>query len=699
MSDSQLRVAFLWHLHQPFYRDLRTGAVRLPWVRLQAARNYLDLALVLADFPDVPQTVNLVPCLVEQLLDDAPDSFLELAAADPAGLGGPDRARLLAHFFSVNLDREVLPHPRYRELLARRGEAPGPGRLYEAAGEFGEQELRDLQTLFLLAWCGNSLRRDPHVSELRGKGEGYSEEEKQGLLERMERSVRQVVPAFRGLREAGHELSASPYFHPILPMLLDPEVVREPDPHVATPGCEFRWVADAALQLRLGLARHEEAFGEAPCGVWPSEGAISEEALQLLDGAGVRWTVTDLVVLQRALGSAGLEHELRRPYRLRETHTAVFFRDPGLSDLIGFRYSGWEPEEAARDLLARMRGVRDALGSEAGEHVLTVALDGENPWGAYPDNGEPFLRALLQGLRDDEALRAVTFSQALEEGGASGTLGRLPAGTWAGGNFRCWVGHPEKNRAWQLLARVRDGLGAGALDPNDAAHRSMLAAEGSDWFWWYGEDHPTEQRLEFDTLFRDHLRNVYLLRDAAPPDELDRPIAAAGGGPGVRPPAGPLAPVLDGRRTDYLEWLGSGVAPMQGGTMHGTLCPVRAVRFGWSGSALCLLVEPRSGTMRELLEDAVLGIEAAPAPPVFFGPWGGEPSSRPDGPAPAPADVRAGVGRMLELTLPLGEGAEGGARLRLLLHDREGHELGRFPPEGPVKLPPPEESTGEDWLL
>ncbi len=488
----------------------------------------------------------------------------------------------------------VLPYPRYRELLDRRGGNNARGDYTEAARRFGTQDFRDLQVWFNLAWCGRELRRDAEIAALLQKGRQFTEDEKKRLLEIQFAFIRRILPFYRRLmEEGGIEISVSPYYHAILPLLCDNRSAREALPSIALPENPFSFPSDAREHIESAVRRYVEIFERAPQGMWPSEGSVSNAALQLAGESGLRWLATDEAVLlnslqRQGMAAGGLTAEKRyRAYRVGNGRAApcLFFRDHGLSDLIGFTYSHWSAPEAADDFLQRLRQIHRSLPDDGRYYVVPVILDGENAWEHYPENGTEFLSLLYRNLTESDEIRTVTFSEYLELEPAPDTLHSVVAGSWIYGNLATWIGHPEKNRAWQALGAARNFIGPhllGGRASGGEAFRELLIAEGSDWFWWYGDDHQTENAAEFDSLFRTHVKNVYRLLGQPYPLDLDTPIKKTESKTQYRDPVHTVTPHIDGRVTDYFEWIAAGFAvPAGGESMHRTDRYFEKVYFGY----------------------------------------------------------------------------------------------------------------------
>lgn len=515
---ASIRIAFLWHHHQPDYRDPATGRPTMPWVRLHALRGYRDLAVALLE-SGVPMTVNLVPSLLDQLEAYArgeSDPWLELVRKPAAELT-PDERRAIARDFFAGPPNLVNRWPPWARLRA----------LSDAHGLERTSELCDLQVWSLLGWLGWSAVRDhPELAALRDKGAGFTEEDKAVLLDACDEIVREVIPLYRRLGAAGRaEISASPYYHPILPLLVDARHARRSLPHLPDT-VRFAWPDDARIQLRRGRKRMGEAVGREITGLWPPEGAVSPEVVELAREAGFRWLVSDEGNLERSERDPG---PLDAPWDLGGGFIG-FFRNRALSDAIGFRYATLEASAAVEDFLTRLR---------QHEGLVTVALDGENPWEAFPDAGEAFLRMLCDRLLSAPDIEPMTFSGAAAEIPPAGRVRRLHTGSWINSDLAIWIGDAADRRAWRLLAETREAV-ASAGDP-PLALEHVLAAEGSDWFWWYGPEFSTPHAAEFDRLFRAHLGAAWRDAHLVPPSSLAVPIQRIeAAGPAVHPPWGPV---------------------------------------------------------------------------------------------------------------------------------------------------------------
>jgi alpha-amylase/alpha-mannosidase (GH57 family) len=591
------RVAILWHMHQPFYEDLATREHILPWVRLHALKDYFGMVALLREFPDIKMTFNLVPSLLVQLeafaAGRASDRFLELSLKPAAELTETDIEFILDNFFHAQRQRMIDVYPRYGELLAQRGGSlPTETDKRSAARRFTTDDLLDLQVWHKLAWFDPSyLDADARVRQLVEKGSGYTEDDK-AMLGRIELELlNRVIPEYRAAADRGQiEISTSPFYHPILPLLCDTNVYLRTHPDSPMPREPFVHPEDAREQLERAVRCHERLFGRRTTGLWPSEGSVSDATIPLAVRAGFTWMATDELILARTLGvvltrdhRGQLEHpeRLYTPYDVTAggATIACVFRDHELSDLIGFSYAGWTAEAAAEDFVSRLseagRRYRERTGGE--EALVPIILDGENAWEHFEGGGRPFLCALYRRLSGHPEIRTVTMTE-----GCAASRRKLEGifpGSWIDANFYVWIGHADDRRAWSQLGDARDALeqaaGESAVDPAALAQarEEVLIAEGSDWFWWYGDDRSSGHDLEFDDLFRRHLRNVYQLLGKPIPDELFvTNISGLGTPPAQTAPTALLSPTLDGEETSYFEWLGAGALEVRdvGGAMHQT---------------------------------------------------------------------------------------------------------------------------------
>jgi alpha-amylase/alpha-mannosidase (GH57 family) len=610
----EIAVAFLWHQHQPYYPDNVTGENPMPWVRLHGVKDYYGMALHLLEFPEMRCTINLVPSLLAQIQGyterGATDRYLVVSRVPADGLTEDDCLFLLDNFFNANHDHMIRPSSRYAELHARRG--AGRNTAAEARRRFNERDFRDLQVWFNLTWVHPlAFERDDGLKELRDKGRHFTEGEKIWLLDKHLEILREIIPLHRRLAESGQvELTTTPYFHPILPLLLDKKLAREAMPDVKLPRYAGGYAEDAAVQVRRAVDMHRAAFGAAPRGMWPAEGSVCQAMLPLVAQHGFRWIATDEEILSSSthgfVSRDGRGHvrnadQMYRPYNVAEAghELGIVFRDHALSDMIGFHYQRSEPEAAADDFMSHLRGIGQAVQAGGPPALVSVILDGENCWEHYPGGGVAFLRALYERCCRGPDIRPVKIGAFLEQHPPRDTLPHLFAGSWISHNFAIWIGHEEDNTAWDALHAAREHVrerarqGHVAPDRLGQAWEEIYIAEGSDWFWWYGDDHSSVQDALFDYLFRKHLQNAYQLLGDPPPPELSRSISRRAQRAIHTLPRSFLDVKIDGRQT-FFEWVSAGRYTCQNerGTMAlATRGPIKELYFGFNLQALLVRVD------------------------------------------------------------------------------------------------------------
>jgi len=691
-----LKVCILWHMHQPDYRDPVSGQTLLPWTYLHAVKDYGEMLRIAEEHPENRLTFNLVPVMLEQLQAYASgqnsDYWLDLARREPADLDEQQRRFMLQHFFSVHGERHIMPHRRYAEL-AHKANRLG-SRAWE---EFSDAELGDLQVWFLLAWSGHFLRNEEPIAGLLRKGENYTAVDKRELLNCYDREVASIIDRYRKLESEGLiEISVTPYAHPILPLLCGTAIARVATPGMQLPAASFRHTEDAVLQVRHGLALVNKVLGPRPRGMWPAEGAISEDAIRIMHSEGALWAASDEAILDKSLvGGIKDRKQLYRPYHFAEL--PLLFRDRELSDRIGFVYAHWPAEKAAADLLRRLH----AIAASNPDGMVSLILDGENCWERYEDNGYPFLTAFYRGLARDPALQAVGIKEALA-GSDMSPLERLAPGSWINGDFKIWIGHSEENTAWDWLERGRrdifnsqhplhdENWQPGTPLPPQTEH--LLHAEGSDWFWWYGDDHATDQADMFDRLFRRHLEALYKSGGQTPPNHLQRPIKPPKKPLQVVEPRDWLNPKIDGVINDYFEWLAAGRVDLTAsGAMHAHDGTFALLHFGFNDQHLFLRLDPIEDLLGLTGERGALEIHLQTEKNWVcrFTPGQGLAELRLANSHGSSLPCQGAYRRVVELAIPLEPlQLKPGERFGLSVHllTAKG-EQGRWPLEGPARLP------------
>jgi alpha-amylase/alpha-mannosidase (GH57 family) len=612
---SRVHLVLLWHMHQPQYREPGTGRYLLPWTRLHALKDYWGMVKILGEFPGVHATYNFVPSLGAQIEEYASGKFNEpwfdLAFAPAESLKPEQRREILDRAFQVN-EQFLWRWPRFLELHSQ----VRSGGAEACVAHFATQDWRDLQVLSQIAWMDEEyLAKDPVVSALSMKGKGYTEKDKAALRDKQIELLGAVLPEYRLAAERGQiEISTTPFYHPILPLLCDTDIAGVANANSPLPRPPFIYPADAREQLIRARQYHERVFGKPPVGLWPSEGSVSDQALEIAGELGFQWFATDEGVLGRtrnvgfwrdASGFPQTAQDLYTPWQLERNGRSMtgFFRDHYLSDLVGFVYSRMAPDAAAADLHKRIRAIGDKMPSGQ-TATVSVILDGENAWEYYAGNGRDFLRKFYRRIEEDPEVRALTVSEAVAMSNGMPKLQGIFPASWINANFDVWIGHSEDVRAWDLLRDAREAYGraversqnGGGVSEQQLAraYESVLAAEGSDWCWWYGPEHASANDLEFDELYRKHLTEIYTAIGEPAPPTLRQPIKRSPDRSRREAPLSYLDVKVDGRESHYFEWLGAGLysRDSRSGAMHGRANVLGDVMYGFGTNHFYLRVDP-----------------------------------------------------------------------------------------------------------
>lgn len=594
-SPETLYVALVWHQHQPlYYKDPATNVYTRPWVRVHATKDYYDMAAMLKAYPKVHATFNLTPVLMRQLDDiaaGAKDIYWVLAEKPAAQLTQDEKRFILERFFDANYDHVIGRFPRYKELLDKRGSAE-PGKIEAALATFSEQDLRDLQVWFNLAWFDPDFLAQPPLKALVDKGRDFAEADKKVVFDKALEVVKAVIPLHKELQDKGQiEVITTPYAHPILPLLYDTNLAKTGNPGAIMPG-RFSYPNDAIAHVQKSVEVYKAHFGRAPRGMWPGEGAVAQEIVKMVADAGYTWMASGEPVLAKSLGLDGFSRDsadtvkeadaLYRPYVVKDKSGArvtMIFRDWTISDKIGFAYSGMPGEAAAEDIMKRLEAIRAQLKSAGakGPHLVSIILDGENAWEHYDNDGKAFLHALYRRLSESKTVRAVTPSEYLKMFPQQKELPNpLFPGAWFSANYDTWIGEDEEAVAWTYLLKTRQTLAAYDIAKTKTttpeklalAQDMMFLAEGSDWFWWYGTDQDSGNDDYFDYSFRALLGEVYKALGEPVPDFVQAPIIPKRVAAPARQPAGLFTPTVDGKETAAEEWARAGLHQAGDGALY-----------------------------------------------------------------------------------------------------------------------------------
>ncbi|MFA6988986.1 MAG: glycoside hydrolase family 57 protein [Candidatus Gastranaerophilaceae bacterium] len=573
--DKKLSIAFVWHMHQPSYKDETTGDYIMPWVRLHAIKDYLDMLLILDEFPNIKQTFNLVPLLLEQIEDyadnNAHDIHSKYTICDISDLTIENKNYILDYFFDANYSNMIEPNEQYKLLYEKRFTKNF------AASDFSDQEYSDLMAWFNLVWFDPYwVEKNSELKALIDKGKNYTLQDRIRIIEMQRDIIKQIIPLYKKRWEENKiEISTSPYYHPILPLLINFESALVAKPNIQLPQSVSQSKEDTKEQIFKSFEKFQKIFGKKPAGIWPSEQCISPEVMDLFAEMDVKWTIADEGILSKTLNKEFVRNfrginedpfDLCKAYCYRKENREVniVFRDSVLANLLNFEYGNHEPKEAANDFYERIKTIQSKLNSSPDEnHIVTIALDGENCWESYPKDGRDFLLELYSMISEDKSLETVTINEYLTNAGCQKTLNTIYSGSWINKNFQLWIGEPTKNLAWDYLNKTRmDFKEFISLEKYDdasiqKAKEEIYISQGSDWFWWYGEPNDSGQDDLFDLLFRSHLQNVYKILKKPVPPHLNIPLESFIGKPS-KIPKGLIMPKINGVIDSIAEWDNAG---------------------------------------------------------------------------------------------------------------------------------------------
>ncbi|MDD5109376.1 MAG: glycoside hydrolase family 57 protein [Candidatus Omnitrophica bacterium] len=516
-----VNLAFIFHMHQPYYKNLLTQESDLPWVRLHGAKDYLDMVQILGKFPKIKQTFNVVPSLFEQIEDynnaNVRDRYLELSKKPAVELSKHDKEFILQNFFSINKDKVISTFPRFYQLYSKKHNNL----------KFSTQDYLDLQLLFNLAWIDPSFRQNtPELKKIVLKERFFNEQDKTIVLDKQLCILKEIIPTYCLYKQNNQiEISVTPYYHPILPLLYSTNIAKEANNKTHLPKEEFSYPQDAKYQIDSAVKYYNERFGCAPSGMWPSEEGVSEEILPFIIKSGIKWIVTDEAILFKSLRTKKRDTNLLyKPHllKIKEGQLNIVFRDRNLSDLIGFSYQGMTEIDAVNNFMKHLENINKVFsgkGQKEKNILVTVAMDGENAWEYFRNDGHDFLELFYGHISEASFVKTTTISQYLKDNPSKSEIKHLAPGSWIYGEFGKWIGNPYKVKAWEWLTDARKAIKE-IPDPSDLAWKQIHILEGSDWFWWAGEDPDGS----FDRLFRLHLTNFYKLIDKKFPAYLKDPL-------------------------------------------------------------------------------------------------------------------------------------------------------------------------------
>ncbi len=586
MAQKKLSLAFVWHMHQPVYQESRNDYFLMPWVRLHGVKDYLDMLTMMDSFPRLKLNFSVVPILLTALEAygnrELHDLHSKLTVTPVSELNDEDKLFILNNFFDANYTNMILPHIKYADLYKKRYSSDEIG-----INDFSDEEYSDIMAWFNLVWFDPKWQREhPAVKSLLNKEGHYTLEDRIKIIELHREIIKKIIPSYKKYQEENKiEILATPYFHPVMPVLLDKKYT----------GVDLK--SDAVVQIEKCIDKYQKVFNCKPKGIWPPEQCISSKTLELFADMGFEWTVADEGVLAKTINKEfvrDFKGYLEDPYDVTASYKFVgknkksislIFREAVIPNLINFEYSQHNPVEAANDLYERIKTVQSKLKQSPDKNnLLTIALDGENCWESYPDDGEGFINALYDLIENDKTLETVLISDYLSKVKNKKELKTIHTGSWINRNLKLWIDEPTKNLAWQYVVKTREDLVNFAKDCKDkqiieAAWEELHIAEGSDWFWWFGEPNDSGQDEIFDYLFRVHLINIYNLFQKPVPNYLNVPLIVYMGKP-LRYPKSNITPILNGVISKKDNWKNAGCIEIPDGPILHSNKPIDKIYFG-----------------------------------------------------------------------------------------------------------------------
>ena len=615
----KLSLAIYWHMHQPVYEI--EGTYLMPWSRLHAVKDYLDMVLVLERFPKLKLNFDVVPALMDTVVDytlGKHDIHSELTISDVENMTGEEKSFVLNNFFSSKFETMIYRSENYKNLYQKRfaTDICNPD-------EFSAQEVSDLMALFNLVWIDSiHFSRYPRLQELWDKQYNYTQEERIEIIEIQRKIIQEIIPTYKKyLQEGRIELTTSAYYHSILPILVD--LKSSTKSVITTDGLpsSLGMIDDARAQIKKALDRVEEVMGVRPKGFWPPELCLGSKTMDILAKEGIEWTISDEGILSHSINFdfvRDFKGNLNDPYHLLKVYEYqtksepinVIFRDRSIANLINFEYAGIDSKMAASDLYSKIKVVQNKLlVSPDDNHLLTIALDGENCWENYQNDGNDFLNYLYSSLEEDETLETVLITDYIKKDNHKKALNKIYSGSWIDKTFQYWIGETTKNKAWGYLKEAKEVFENFAKEnpehPNiDTVRREVMIAQGSDWFWWYGEPNNSGQDYVFDYMFRERLKNIYILLGLEYPEYLNNSLITKVEMP-FKHPTRLISPRMDGSIDSYDDWYHSGNISLLDGPVFRENKNVDKIHFGCDSNNVYFRLHVNKGSGENKVIDRI----------------------------------------------------------------------------------------------
>lgn len=534
----KLSIAFYWNFYQPCYGIKPENDYIMPWSRLYAVKDYLSTILIAEKFRNIKINLNISPTLIDDFEKygekNFHDIYSRLTLKDENSFTDDEKKFILDNFFDVNFEKMILPNKNYLLLAQKLQKNPD-------INEFSRQEYADLTALFNLVWI-NPLhyKQYPEIKKLLAKGKNYTLEDREKIIQIQRNIIKRIIPEMKKLLKSGRlELTVSPYYHPVIPVLLDINDViagnKENLPLISN------MKNTAKKQITSAFSKFYEVFNEIPKSIWLPELAISDKTVKLLAELGIKQVVADescFINSAKEILTRDFNGNYENPYPILKTYNyktqngdiRLIFRDALFPYIINYEYPQINARNSANDFYDRIKIIQSKIQNSPDEtHLLTLAMDGENYRDNYDDYGNSFLEKIYKYIASDNSLETVLLSNYTQKDNHIKPLERIKAGNSTSADFKSWVDEPAKNKAWEYLQKTYEDFEAFAQenpqsDLLENAYREILIAQASDWFWWYGEPNHSPHENIYDFMFRSHLKNVYELLNLEIPNFLDNPI-------------------------------------------------------------------------------------------------------------------------------------------------------------------------------
>ncbi|MEA1918181.1 MAG: glycoside hydrolase family 57 protein [Campylobacterota bacterium] len=606
--SKKVKLAFLWHMHQPYYKDDKEKSTLMPWVFLHCIKDYYDIPWYSEEFSSIKATYNLVPSLIYQIESyinrSAHDKLLEIMVKPIYSLSSEDIKFLESYIFLSNEKNMIKPFERYYNLYLKY-------KAHNSISDFNENELIDCEVLFLLSWCGNYLRQNNSVVQrLLHVKQFYTHNDKIELIDTLIEFLPEVLNYYKKLSDSGKiSLSTTPFYHPITPLLLNINSAIDARSDVHLPHVESSFEHLGKKNTEEAINYYNKIFNKKPTGFWPAEGSVNQKTAELFIENGIEWFCSDEEILFKTLGG-NHKQNIYKNYSLNINGRAidVRFRDHYLSDAIGFEYSNKEPQESAIEFVEHLRDIYNMCDFSP---LINVILDGENAWEFFPNNAKEFFYELYSLIEAQDWIESVTADEiSSDKDIVVEEINHIATGSWINGNFDIWIGNSQKNRAWELLDITKKDYEKHSDKLSEQVKKEIekefMIALGSDWFWWYGDDHYTLLAQEFDELFRKHLINIYQYMGVVVPAPIFTPIVTKSHKNKFHvKPIDCIHPTIDGKRSNYFEWLNSGTIDIKKefSVMDSKNNIIKTVHYGYNAKNLFFLFD---GKFKNLKLDSKL---------------------------------------------------------------------------------------------